>query len=64
MECTDLKQENLINISFTDMMRVISSEETTEANKIAYIYLLNVIMDMDEKIQKITNTINELESKK
>jgi hypothetical protein len=64
MEFTDLKQENLINISFTDMMRVISSEETTEANKIAYIYLLNVIMDMDEKIQKITNTINELESKK
>ena len=43
MEFTDLKQENLINISFTDMMRVISSEETTEANKIAYIYLLNFL---------------------
>lgn len=64
MEFTHLNQENLVNITFNDMMQVVISEETTPNQKMAYIYLLNVIMDMDEKITDIKNKINEYENGK
>lgn len=53
MEFTDLKQENIINITFTDVMQVISSEDTCPNDRLVYIYLLNVIMDLHEKVDRL-----------
>ena len=53
MEFTDLKQENIINITFTDVMQVISSEDTCPKDRLVYIYLLNVIMDLHEKVDRL-----------
>ena len=47
------QNQNLINITFTDVMQIIASKDTNPEAKIVYIYLLNVIMDLDEKIRKI-----------
>jgi hypothetical protein len=51
--------KNLINITFTDVMQVIASEDTCPNDKLVYIYLLNVIMDLNEKVDKL-----EAQSKK
>jgi len=56
--------ERLMNITFTDVIQVVASDNTTPEDKMVYIYLLNVIMDMDEKITRMNNTLKELESKK
>ena len=53
MEFTDLKQENIINITFTDVMQVIASEDTCPNDRLVYIYLLNVIMDLHEKVDRL-----------
>lgn len=62
MEFTGLT-EQIVNITFTDVMQVIASNDTKPTEKMVYIYLLNVIMDMDEKIEDIKNKINEYENK-
>ena len=62
MEFTDLNQENLVNISFMDVMKIISDEETTPTQKLVYIYLLNVIMDTNERIDKLQQTIDKFNS--
>lgn len=46
-------EKNLINITFTDVMQVIASEDTCPNDKMVYIYLLNVIMDLNEKVDKL-----------
>jgi len=46
-------EQNLINITFTDVMQVIASEDTCPNDKLVYIYLLNVIMDLHEKVDKL-----------
>lgn len=46
-------EKNLINITFTDVMQVISSEDTCPNDKMVYIYLLNVIMDLHEKVDRL-----------
>jgi hypothetical protein len=56
--------ERLVNITFTDVIQVVASDNTTPEDKMVYIYLLNVIMDMDEKITRMNNTLKELENKK
>lgn len=63
MEFKDLKEENLVNISFSDVVNVISSDDTKVGEKMVYIYLLNLIMDMEDKIQNIKNKIKEYEDK-
>lgn len=47
------KNQNLINITFTDVMQIIASKDTNPEAKMVYIYLLNVIMDLDEKVSKL-----------
>jgi hypothetical protein len=47
------ENKNIINITFTDVMQVISSEDTCPNDKMVYIYLLNVIMDLSEKVDKL-----------
>lgn len=47
------EEKNLINITFTDVMQVIASEDTCPNDKLVYIYLLNVIMDLNEKVDKL-----------
>lgn len=64
MEFTNLNQENLVNISFTDVMQIIASEETCPNDKMVYIYLLNVIMDMGERIDELSVKVNTLENTK
>jgi hypothetical protein len=59
MEFTDLNKENLVNISFTDVIQIVSSETTTPEQKLVYIYLLNVIMDTNERIDKLENLLKE-----
>jgi hypothetical protein len=59
MEFTDLNKENLVNISFTDVIQIVSSEATTPEQKLVYIYLLNVIMDTNERIDKLENLLKE-----
>lgn len=56
--------ERLMNITFTDVIQVVASDNTTPEDKMVYIYLLNVIMDIDEKIERMKNTLQELENKK
>lgn len=46
-------EKNLINITFTDVMQVIASEDTNPNDKLVYIYLLNVIMDLHDKVDKL-----------
>lgn len=46
-------EKNLINITFTDVMQVIASEDTCPNDKLVYIYLLNVIMDLHDKVDKL-----------
>jgi hypothetical protein len=46
-------EKNLINITFTDVMQVIASEDTCPNDKMVYIYLLNVIMDLHEKVDRL-----------
>ena len=46
-------EQNLINITFTDVMQVIASEDTCPNDKLVYIYLLNVIMDLHDKVDKL-----------
>jgi hypothetical protein len=58
MEFTNLNQENLVNISFTDVIKVISSDTTTPEDKMVYIYLLNVIMDTNERIDELQRKLN------
>lgn len=60
MEFTNLNQEDLVNITFMDVMKIISSDEPTPNQKLVYIYLLNVIMDTNERIDKLETTIKEL----
>ena len=62
MEFTNLNQENLVNISFTDVIKIISSDETTPEQKLVYIYLLNVIMDTNERVDKLQQTIDKFNS--
>jgi hypothetical protein len=64
MEPIGLEQndDRLVNITFTDVMKVVASDNTTPEDKMVYIYLLNVIMDMDEKIERMNNTLNELQN--
>ena len=62
MEFTDLNQENLVNITFMDVMKIISDEETTPNQKLVYIYLLNVIMDTNERVDKLQQTIDKFNS--
>lgn len=62
MEFTDLNQENLVNITFMDVMKIVSSDETTPNQKLVYIYLLNVIMDTNERIDKLQQTIDKFNS--
>ena len=62
MEFTNLNQENLVNISFTDVIKIISSDETTPEQKMVYIYLLNVIMDTNERVDKLQQTIDKFNS--
>jgi len=64
MEFTNLNQENLVNISFTDVMQVIASEETCHNDKMVYIYLLNVIMDMGERTDELSVKVNTIENTK
>ena len=52
-------QARLANITFNDVMQVIASNNTPEDDKFVYIYLLNVIMDLHEKVDKL-----EAQSKK
>ena len=59
MEFTDLNKENLVNISFTDVIQIVSSEATIPEQKLVYIYLLNVIMDTNERIDKLENLLKE-----
>ena len=56
--------ERLMNITITDVIQVVTSDNTTPEDKMVYIYLLNVIMDIDEKIERMKNTLQELENKK
>jgi hypothetical protein len=58
MEFTDLNQENLVNISFTDVMKIVSLDTTTTEQKMMYIYLLNVIMDTNERIDELQRKLN------
>lgn len=60
MEMTGLT-EQIVNINFTDVMQVIASNDTKPTEKMVYIYLLNVIMDLDEKIQDIKSKLEEYE---
>jgi len=53
------QQSRLANITFNDVMQVIASNNTPEDDKLVYIYLLNVIMDLHEKVDKL-----EAQSKK
>jgi hypothetical protein len=62
MEFTHLNQENLVNISFTDVIKIISSDDTTPEQKLVYIYLLNVIMDTNERLDKLQQTIDKFNS--
>jgi len=62
MEFTHLNQENLVNISFTDVIKIISSDDTTPEQKLVYIYLLNVIMDTNERVDKLQQTIDKFNS--
>ena len=61
MEFTHLNQENLVNISFTDVIKIISSDDTTPEQKLVYIYLLNVNMDTNERVDKLQQTIDKLQ---
>jgi len=45
-------------------MQVIASEETCHNDKMVYIYLLNVIMDMGERIDELSVKVNTLENTK
>jgi len=47
------EDKNIINITFTDVMQVIASEDTCPNDKMVYIYLLNIIMDLNEKVDKL-----------
>jgi hypothetical protein len=58
MEFTNLNQENLVNISFTDVMKIVSLDTTTTEQKMMYIYLLNVIMDTNERIDELQRKLN------
>ena len=49
----------IMNITFTDVMQIIASNDTKPTEKMVYIYLLNVIMDLDEKITILQNQMNE-----
>lgn len=60
MEFTDLKQENIINITFTDVMQVISSEDTCPNDRLVYIYLLNIIMDLHEKVDRLETSTKKI----
>ena len=62
MEFTNLETP-IVNINFNDVMQVIASNDTKPTEKMVYIYLLNVIMDMDEKIQDINNKLEQYEKK-
>jgi len=55
-----METENLINITFTDVMKIIASEETSSNDKTVYIYLLNIIMDMSEKVDRLEAVVSDL----
>lgn len=63
----ELDKENLYNITFTDVMKLLASDNVTEEHKIIYIYLLNFIMDINEKVDKAlsitTNVEDDIENK-
>lgn len=42
-----------IEVKFTDVMRVIADEKTSNDNKQVFIFLLNAIMELDEVIYRV-----------
>jgi len=54
----DLNLDREIKITFTDVMRIIADDNTTPEQKMVYIYLLNVIMDLDERVTNIEKKID------
>ena len=46
-----------IDITFMDLMNVIASNDTSENQKIALIYLINKIMDLEDEIRLIKKQI-------
>jgi len=57
------QQGRLVNITFNDVMQVIASDKTCEDDKLVYIYLLNVIMDLHEKVDKLETQSKKVKKK-
>lgn len=57
------QQSRLANITFNDVMQVIASNNTPEDDKLVYIYLLNVIMDLHEKVDKLETQSKKVKKK-
>ena len=45
---------NEMNITFMDIMKIIGSDDTCENDKKVYIFLLNIIMELQEKVDKLS----------
>lgn len=53
--------EAIQTITFTDVMKVIASDETKATDKMVYIYLLNALMDLDEHIGRLEEKLNDIQ---
>ena len=54
------KNSECEEITFMDLMRVIASNDTSENQKIALIYLINKIMDLEDELRLIKKKLNEI----
>jgi hypothetical protein len=61
MENENNNEKGGVEVKFTDVMRIIADDNTPMDTKMVYIYLLNVIMDFDEQLGKLSHKVETWE---
>lgn len=61
MENENNNEKGGVEVKFTDVMRIIADDNTPMDTKMVYIYLLNVIMDFDEQLGKLSHKVENWE---